>query len=83
MDVTDLEDDPYYAQLGAALLVADTMVANSPQFTMDENLWFTLVNDQLHSSYNCLTRTWNSLTQLSPPAGAPKNPNPPVLKSLF
>lgn len=63
-------------------MVVDTMVANSPQFVMDENIWFTLVNGQVHSSYNCLTRTWNSLTQLSQPSGSPKNPNPPTRKLM-
>ena len=76
VDVTDLEDDPYYAQFGAALQVVDTMVANSPQFRLDETLWFTLVNGQTHSSWNCLTRTWNSLALVNPPSGAPRNPNP-------
>ena len=78
MDVSDEEDDPYYAQMGAALLAADTMVANSPQFRLDETLWFTLVNNQKHSSWNCLTRSWDSLSLLSPPSGQSKNPNPPL-----
>lgn len=82
LDATDLEDDPYYAQIGAALAVVDTMIANSPQFRMDETIWFTLVNGQKHSSWNCLTRTWDSLSLLSPATGAPRNPNPPKAVKL-
>ena len=52
MDVTDEEDDPYYAQMGAALLAADTMAANSPQFRLYETLWLTLVNSQKQCSWN-------------------------------
>jgi hypothetical protein len=78
MDVGELEEDPYYAQVSAALSVADTMMANSPQFRMDETLWFTLASGQAHSSSNCMSRTWNSLSLLSPPAGAARRPNFPI-----
>uniref|UniRef100_A0A0P6DBY8 Uncharacterized protein n=1 Tax=Daphnia magna TaxID=35525 RepID=A0A0P6DBY8_9CRUS len=78
IDVGELEEDPYYAQVSAALAVVDTMIANSPQFSMDESLWFTLASGQVHSSTNCMSRTWNSLSLLSPPAGAARNPNPPA-----
>ena len=74
MDVGD-EDDEYYAQYGAAVAVANLMTINSPQFRMDETLFFALANDQTHSNDNCWTRTWLYLATLSPPGGAAKNPN--------
>jgi hypothetical protein len=43
IDVGELEEDPYYAQVSAALsVVADTMMTNSPQFRMDETLYGSL-----------------------------------------
>lgn len=82
IDVGDLEDDPYYAQLGAALQVAEKMIANSPQMELDKSLFFTLANGQVHGSWNCLTRTWNSLVHLNPAQGSSRNPNPPSYKSF-
>ena len=82
IDVGELEEDPYYAQVSAALSVVDTMMTNSPQFRLDETLWFTLASEQTHGSANCMTRTWNSLSLLSPPAGAARNPSLPNIQKL-
>ena len=76
IDVTDLEDDEYYAQVGAALSVFDTMALNSPQLRKDETLLFTLVNGQVHSNTNCFSRTWVYMSSFYPPEGASRNPNP-------
>ena len=79
IDVGELEEDP---QVSAALSVVDTMMTNSPQFRLDETLWFTLASEQTHGSANCMTRTWNSLSLLSPPAGAARNPSLPNIQKL-
>lgn len=81
IDVTDLEDDEYYAQVGAALSVAELMTVSSPQFRMDETLFFTLVNGQLHGNDECWSRTWLYMATLIPPGGASKNPNPPAVRN--
>lgn len=75
IDVTNEEDDPYYATMGAALSVSQKLQVNSLQFRSDETLWFSLVLGQKHSNWNCLTRTWQYMSLFTPPGGAPRNPN--------
>ena len=74
IDVTDLEDDAYYAQAGAALQVAIEMVLVSPQFRWDDTLWLELINGQVHGGYECLSRMWMYRVILNPTQGAPRNP---------
>lgn len=74
IDVTDLEDDPYYRQVDAALLVADTMVAQSPQFVWDATVTLSVVIGQKHGGFECLSRLWLYDNKLFPAQGGPRNP---------
>ena len=55
------------------------LTASSPEFRLDETVWFTLVNGQVHGGWECLTRSWIYMNLFLRPGGAPKNPDPPVL----
>ena len=74
IDVADLEDEPYCAQVGAALKVADVMAASSPQFVLDKTMTVAVINGQVHGGFECLSRLWIYGNKLFPAEGGPRNP---------
>lgn len=74
IDVTDLEDDSYYRQVDAALLAADTMVVQSPQFVWDATVTLSVIIGQEHGGFECLSRLWIYDNKLFPAQGGPRNP---------
>ena len=75
IDVTDGEDNPYYAQFGAALSVFNTIAAvTADSFTKDENLRFVLAQNQNHCDATAFARAWLSVSPFLRPGGGPKNP---------
>jgi predicted alpha/beta superfamily hydrolase len=77
IDVSESEDNPYYAQLGAAVNVFDAIAAASPQFRKDDNLLFVLA-DGGHCD-GAMGRSWMWASSFNKPAGGSRNPNPPVM----
>lgn len=76
IDVADGEDDPYYAQVYAAVQAFDTMPTISPDsFKQDENLRFVLVQNQFHCDDSIYSRAWLYFSDFNKPLGGPKNPS--------
>lgn len=74
IDAGDEEQEPYYAQLSAALTAADAMLAASPQFVRDKTLTVSAIVGQAHGSELCMSRLWMYHGKFFPAQGGPRNP---------